>query len=82
MASPRKIARRVAFPSTWVGHRAGMRIRRHHESEGRPEPAWVSGKPVWSVVHIEAPRASELAHVTDEHDELDGYAEHLPHAAA
>jgi hypothetical protein len=57
----------------------GMRIRRHHietEDEVRPEPAWVAGKPVWSVVHIEAPRAGELARSADEHDA------HRPPAAA
>lgn len=54
----------------------GMRIRRHHTEEARPEPAWVAGKPVWSVVRIEAPRAVELARPADEHDA------HRPPAAA
>lgn len=49
-----------------------MRIWRHHDDEPA-RPAWVAGKPVWSVVHIEAPRASELADAS--HDER-------PHAAA
>lgn len=51
-----------------------MRIRRHHDDDAPVPPAWIAGKPVWSVVHIEAPKASELAHpVVDEH---------VPHAAA
>jgi hypothetical protein len=54
-----------------------MRIRRQPtEDEVRPEPAWVAGKPVWSVVHIEAPRAGELARSADERDA------HRPPAAA
>lgn len=53
-----------------------MRIRCHHHEEDRPEPAWVSGKPAWSVVRIEAPQASELVRPADEHDA------HRPPAAA
>lgn len=51
-----------------------MRIRRNHERDEEPAPpAWTAGKPVWSVVHIAAPKAGELVH----HDD-----EHVPHAAA
>lgn len=51
-----------------------MRIWRHHDRDHEPvQPAWTAGKPVWSEVHIEAPKAGELAH----HDEDD-----VPHAAA
>jgi hypothetical protein len=51
-----------------------MRIWRHHERDTEPaQRAWTAGKPVWSVVHIEAPRAADLVHHEDDH---------LPHAAA
>lgn len=42
-----------------------MRIFRHRDDEqaGRPEPAWVAGRPAASTapVRIEAPKASDLA---------------------
>jgi hypothetical protein len=58
-----------------------MRIRRHRSDsdEVRDEPAWVSGKPVWSVVRIEAPQVTAKAASTRSADEHDA---HRPSAAA
>lgn len=54
-----------------------MRIRRHRtDSDAPSEPAWVAGKPVWSVVRIEAPQVTERTRAADEHDA------HRPPAAA
>jgi hypothetical protein len=64
----------VAFSFTAIGQGPDMRIRRIHDREHEPaEPAWAAGKPVWSVVRIEAPKASDLVHPDDDH---------APHAAA
>ena len=65
-----------------------MRIWRHgdHGDHGDKdhdhEPVWTAGKPVWSEVHIEAPRAASLAKhdVNDVHEVNDIDAS--PHRAA
>jgi hypothetical protein len=59
-----------AGPSPAVGHAPSMRIWRHHERES--EPVWTAGKPVWSEVHIGAPKAVDLVHHDDD----------VPHRAA
>lgn len=48
-----------------------MRIWRNHGRDH--EPVWTGGKPVWTEVHIEAPKAVELVG----HDD-----DHAPHRAA
>jgi hypothetical protein len=48
-----------------------MRIWRHQQRDH--EPVWTAGKPVWSEVHITAPRAVDLLHPDDDH---------APHRAA